>query len=81
MIKAAADASERFLLVLVLVIAAAGVAGPAPGRALAAGNGIDAALVEIHGSGIKTRFQLLAFKTYPYPRGFRQIRPWIVSFG
>ena len=44
MIKAAADASERFLLVLVLVIAAVGVAGPAPGRALAAGNGIDAAL-------------------------------------
>ena len=35
MIKAAADASERYLLVLVLVIAAAGVAGPAPGRALA----------------------------------------------
>jgi hypothetical protein len=36
MMKAAADASERFLLVLVIVVAAAGVAAPAPGRALAA---------------------------------------------
>ena len=44
MIKATADASERFLLLLVLAIAAAGVAAPAPGRTLAAGNGIDAAL-------------------------------------
>ena len=44
MMKGAADASERLLLVLVLVVAAAGLAGPAPGRALAAGNGIDAAL-------------------------------------
>ena len=61
MIKAAADASERFLLVLVLVIAAAGVAGPAPGRALAAGNGIDAALaVLVFATGLSLRLADLA---------------------
>ncbi|HSS68772.1 MAG TPA: bile acid:sodium symporter [Nocardioidaceae bacterium] len=61
MIKAAADASERFLLVLVLVIATAGVAGPAPGRALAAGNGIDAALaVLVFATGLSLRLADLA---------------------
>src|SRR6185437_60348 len=56
-----ADASERFLLVLVLVIAAAGVAGPAPGRALAAGNGIDAALaVLVFATGLSLRLADLA---------------------
>ena len=61
MIKAAADASERFLLVLVLVIAAVGVAGPAPGRALAAGNGIDAALaVLVFATGLSLRLADLA---------------------
>src|SRR6266536_3056890 len=56
MMKAAADASERFLLVLVLVVAAAGVAAPAPGRALAAGNGIDAALaVLVFATGLSLR--------------------------
>ena len=61
MIKAAADASERFLLVLVLVVAAAGVAAPAPGRALAAGNGIDAALaVLVFATGLSLRLADLA---------------------
>jgi predicted Na+-dependent transporter len=61
MMKAAADASERFLLVLVLVIAAAGVAAPAPGRALAAGNGIDAALaVLVFATGLSLRLADLA---------------------
>src|SRR5256885_688864 len=59
--KAAADASERFLLVLVLVVAAAGVAAPAPGRALAAGNGIDAALaVLVFATGLSLRLADLA---------------------
>src|ERR1700750_2518958 len=61
MIEAAADASERFLLVLVLVVAAAGVAAPAPGRALAAGNGIDAALaVLVFATGLSLRLADLA---------------------
>jgi BASS family bile acid:Na+ symporter len=60
-IKAIADASERFLLLLVLVIAAAGVAAPAPGRALAAGNGIDAALaVLVFATGLSLRLADLA---------------------
>ncbi len=42
-LTAAANASERCLVLLVLVVAAAGVAGPAPGRAVVAGNGIDIA--------------------------------------
>src|SRR5207247_9837422 len=59
--KAEADASERFLLVLVLVVAAAGVAAPAPGRALAAGNGIDAALaVLVFATGLSLRLADLA---------------------
>src|SRR5207244_4186832 len=59
--KATADASERFMLVLVLVVAAAGVAAPAPGRALAAGNGIDAALaVLVFATGLSLRLADLA---------------------
>src|SRR5437764_13199701 len=59
--KATADASERFLLVLVLVVAAAGVAGPAPGRALAAGDGIDGALaVLVFAAGLSLRLADLA---------------------
>lgn len=34
-------------------------------------DGIDAALVEITGSGTNTNFRLRAFSTYPYPKGFR----------
>ena len=61
MMKAAADASERLLLVLVLVVAAVGVAAPAPGRALAAGNGIDAALaVLVFATGLTLRLADLA---------------------
>jgi BASS family bile acid:Na+ symporter len=61
MMKAAADASERFLLVLVLAIAAVGVAVPSPGRALAAGNGIDAALaVLVFATGLSLRAADLA---------------------
>src|ERR1700760_2468098 len=61
MMKAAADASERLLLVLVLVVAAVGVAGPAPGRALATGNGIDATLaVLVFSTGLSLRLADLA---------------------
>src|SRR5262249_10021552 len=61
MMKAAADASERFLLVLVLVVAAVGVAVPSPGRALAAGNGIDTALaVLVFATGLSLRLADLA---------------------
>ena len=60
-IAAAADASERFLLAGVLAVAAAGVAGPAPGRALAAGNGIDIALaVLVFATGLSLRLADLA---------------------
>jgi len=40
----AADAAERFLLPLAVLVAAAGVAAPEPGRVLARHEGIDAAL-------------------------------------
>jgi len=60
-VERAADASERYLLVLVLAIAAAGAAGPGPGRALAAGNGIDAALaVLVFATGLSIRLADLA---------------------
>lgn len=36
-------------------------------------DGIDAALVEIHGSGLQTRLNQLYFKTYPYPRGLKEL--------
>src|SRR5574341_766118 len=35
-------------------------------------DGVDAALVKIHGVGESTRLQLIAFKTYPYPPTFRE---------
>jgi len=60
-LAAAADASERFLLVLVLAVAAVGVAAPAPGRAVAAGNGIDIALaVLVFATGLSLRVADLA---------------------
>jgi predicted Na+-dependent transporter len=60
-LTAAADASERFLVILVLVVAAIGVAGPAPGRAVAAGNGIDIALaVLVFATGLSLRLADLA---------------------
>jgi anhydro-N-acetylmuramic acid kinase len=34
-------------------------------------DGIDAALVEISGTGMTTKYRLLGFHTYPYPQGFR----------
>ena len=36
-------------------------------------DGIDAALVRIHGCGPSTRIQQLAFATYPYPPGLREL--------
>jgi anhydro-N-acetylmuramic acid kinase len=36
-------------------------------------DGIDAALVRISGSGTTTRLTQLAFGTYPYPNGFREL--------
>jgi predicted Na+-dependent transporter len=58
---ATADASERFLLVLVLAVAAVGVAAPAAGRAVAAGNGIDGALaVLVFATGLSIRVADLA---------------------
>jgi len=60
-LTAAANASERFLVLLVLAVAAAGVAGPAPGRALVAGNGIDIALaVLVFATGLSLRLEDLA---------------------
>jgi anhydro-N-acetylmuramic acid kinase len=35
-------------------------------------DGIDAALAEITGSGAGTRLRLLAFRTYPYVRGYKE---------
>lgn len=34
-------------------------------------DGIDAALVEIVGSGTRTKLRLVAFDTYPFPRGYK----------
>jgi anhydro-N-acetylmuramic acid kinase len=34
-------------------------------------DGIDAALIEIRGSGTGTKFRQLAFHTYPYPKGLK----------
>ncbi len=36
-------------------------------------DGIDAALVRIRGNGTATRVQLLAYETYPYPKGLREL--------
>lgn len=35
-------------------------------------DGIDAALLEIRGNGLKTKFKELFFKTYPYPHGLKE---------
>ena len=35
-------------------------------------DGIDAAVVKIVGSGVRTKIKLLAFETYPYPKGFQR---------
>jgi len=35
-------------------------------------DGIDAALIEARGSGTSTKIRILAFHTYPYPRGFKE---------
>src|SRR5712692_6751675 len=34
-------------------------------------DGIDAVLVEVRGSGLKTTFHQIAFATVPYPAGFK----------
>ena len=36
-------------------------------------DGIDAALVEITGNGANTKFKELFFKTYPYPKGLKEL--------
>ncbi|MGB9663300.1 MAG: anhydro-N-acetylmuramic acid kinase [Ignavibacteria bacterium] len=36
-------------------------------------DGIDTALVEIEGNGINTKFKQLFFKTYPYPKGLKEL--------
>src|SRR6201989_2356897 len=57
----AAAPPERFVLVLVLVVGAAGVAPPAPGRRLPAENGSDAALaVLVFATGLSLRLADLA---------------------
>jgi anhydro-N-acetylmuramic acid kinase len=35
-------------------------------------DGVDAVLIELRGNGSTTKFKQLSFKTYPYPRGFKQ---------
>src|SRR6185369_4358885 len=35
-------------------------------------DGIDAVVVRINGSGLKTKIRQLAFATYPFPRGFKE---------
>jgi BASS family bile acid:Na+ symporter len=60
-LAAAAGLAERFLLLFVLVVAAAGVALPGPGRMAAAGDGIDAALaVLVFATGLSLRLADLA---------------------
>jgi predicted Na+-dependent transporter len=60
-LTAAADASERFIVVLVLATTAAGVAVAAPGRAVSAANGIDIALaVLVFTTGLSLRLADLA---------------------
>jgi predicted Na+-dependent transporter len=61
LLPSAADTSERFLMVLVIAAGAAGVAAPSPGRAVAAGNGIDIALaVLVFATGLSLRLADLA---------------------
>jgi BASS family bile acid:Na+ symporter len=60
-LAAAAGLAERFLLLFVLVVAAAGVALPGLGRMAAAGDGIDAALaVLVFATGLSLRLADLA---------------------
>jgi anhydro-N-acetylmuramic acid kinase len=35
-------------------------------------DGIDAALVDIKGKGLNSRLRLIAYKTYPYPKGLKE---------
>ncbi len=35
-------------------------------------DGIDAALLRVSGTGLGTKFKLLAFETYSFPRGLRE---------
>lgn len=61
MLPSAADASERFLMAFVIAAGAAGVAAPSPGRAVAAGNGIDIALaILVFATGLSLRLADLA---------------------
>ena len=61
LLPAAADVSERFLVAFVIAAGAAGVAAPSPGRAVAAGNGIDIALaVLVFATGLSLRVADLA---------------------
>ncbi len=61
LLPSAADTSERFLMVFVIAAGAAGVAAPSPGRAVAAGNGIDIALaVLVFATGLSLRLADLA---------------------
>jgi BASS family bile acid:Na+ symporter len=69
MLASAADASERFLVVFVIAAGAAGVAAPSPGRAVAAGNGIDIALaVLVFATGLSLRIADLAAVRHAWRR-------------
>jgi len=60
-LTAAADGLERYLLPLVIVAAAAGVARPGPGRAVTAHDGIDVALaILVFATGLSLRLADLA---------------------
>jgi BASS family bile acid:Na+ symporter len=60
-LAAAAGLAERFLLLIVLAVAAAGVALPGPGRVASAHRGIDAALaVLVFATGLSLRLADLA---------------------
>jgi predicted Na+-dependent transporter len=64
-----ATGAERFLLALVLVVAAASVAGPRPGRVAAAQHGIDVALaVLVFATGLSLRLSDLAVVRRAWPR-------------
>jgi BASS family bile acid:Na+ symporter len=61
LLPSAADTSERFLTAFVIVAGAVGVGAPWPGRAVAAGNGIDIALaVLVFATGLSLRLADLA---------------------
>jgi predicted Na+-dependent transporter len=64
-----ADWAERYLLLLVLAVATAGMAGPAPGRAVSAQHGIGAALaVLVFATGLSLRLADLAAVRTAWPR-------------